>query len=266
VERPRTWEQDRPAGFDVAGGSKPVDRERKVTMDRIQSFRSVVWLGSLLTCAAAYGQPARSVIPSGTVVKVALQEPLRSKDARVGDRIRVQVAGDDRSGMPASALLVGRVTQVQRATRSQPGIVDIDFRAAELRSRWIPISGAPYTLHEKDVQETASGRLVAKGRRNDRMKFIGYGALGGVLLGRLLGTSTLKGVLLGGAAGYLYGQSRRDRSEYRDVDMKKGAEFGVRLNRSVALRDSDFAGLPISPPGRQAAVATVAGRAPAFRQ
>jgi hypothetical protein len=210
-------------------------------MNRIQTFRSVAWAGSLLACAAAYGQPARQVVPAGTVVKVTLQEPLRSQEARVGDRIRVQVAGDDRSGMPAGAVLVGRVTQVQQATRSQPGIIDIAFGVAELRDRWIPISGDPYTLHEKDVRETASGRLVAKGRQNDRMKFIGYGALGGVLLGRLLGTSTLKGVLLGAAAGYLYGQSRRDKSKYHDVDMKKGTEFGVRLNRRVVLRGTDFA-------------------------
>lgn len=225
----------------------------------------VAGIGVLLTCPAAYGQQSRSVIPSGTVVKVTLQDALRSKEAQVGDRIRVQVTPDDRSGIPAGAVLVGRVTQVQRASRSQPGIIDLAFGAVELRDRWIPISGAPYSLHENDLRETSTGRLVAKDRRNNGTQFIGYGALGGVLVGRLLGTSTLEGVLLGAGAGYLYGQSRRNKSKYRDIDMKAGAEFGVRLNRSVALRNSDLAGRPMSPPGRQAAVSAGDSRAAALR-
>jgi hypothetical protein len=209
-------------------------------MNRMQTLRSVIGVGALLACAGAYGQPARQVVPSGSVVKVTLQEPLRSKEARVGDRIRVQVAGDDRSGMPAGAVLVGRVTQVQRATRSQPGIIDIAFRTAQLRDRAITISGNPYSLDGKDVRETASGRLVAKGRKSNPMKFVGYGAAGGLVLGRVLGTSSVKGALLGAAAGYLYGQSQKKKSEYRDVDMKQGAEFGVRLNRQVVLRRGDL--------------------------
>jgi len=216
-------------------------KEGKVTMNRIQSLRSIAWVGTLLACATGYAQTPPQSIPSGTVLKVTLQQPLRSKEAHVGDRVRVQVAQDDQSGMPVGAVLVGRVTQVQRATRSQPGIIGIAFRTVELRDRWIPISGEPFSLHENDVRETASGRLVAKGRRNDRMKFIGYGAVGGVVLGRALGTSSLKGALLGAAAGYFYGQSRRNKNKYRDVDMKKDAEFGVRLNRQVVLRPSDLA-------------------------
>lgn len=210
-------------------------------MNRIQTFRSVASVAALLACAVAYGQSARQVVPSGSVVKVTLQDPLRSKEAKVGDRVRVQVAQDDRSGMPAGAVLVGRITQVQRSTSSQPGIIDITFGMAELRDRAITISGAPYSLHEKDVQKTASGRLVAKNRKSDRMKFIGYGAVGGVVLGKLLGTSTLKGVLMGAAAGYLYERTQGKKNKYRDVDMKQGEEFGVRLNRQVVLRRSDFA-------------------------
>jgi hypothetical protein len=210
-------------------------------MNRLPILRSIAGVGSLLACAVAYGQQARHVIPSGTVVKVTLQEPLSSKDARVGDRIRVQIAADDRSGMPTRAVLVGRVTQVQRATSKQPGIIDMAFGVAELGGRTLSISGTPYSLNEKDIQETASGRLVAKSGRNDRMKFIGYGAAGGVLLGRLLGTSALKGALLGAAAGYVYGQSRRDKTKYRDVEMQKDAEFGVRLNRQVVLNSNDLA-------------------------
>lgn len=204
-------------------------------MSRTGRALAAAWLGLFLTCAAADALQAQETVPGGTVIKVRLLDDLSSADARVGDRVRVRVAEDDRSGLPPGTVLVGRVTQVQKASRSQPGMIDVDFRVAELRNRWVPISGDPYSLGDRDVRETASGRLEAKGRRNERTKFIGYGAAGGVLLGKLLGTSTLEGVLLGAGAGYLYEKSRRNKSKYRDVSLDAGSEFGVRLNRRVAL-------------------------------
>jgi hypothetical protein len=210
-------------------------------MSRISKLNAVAMCGCLVACAAAYGQATRTVISSGTVVTVKTLDSLSSKDARTGDRVRVQVADDDRSGLPPGTVLAGRNSKVQQATRSQPGTIDMDFRVAELGGRWIGISGDPYSLHDNDVEKTASGRLVAKSGQNNRMKFIGYGAVGGVVLGRLLGTSALKGALLGAAAGYLYDRSQGAKDKYHDVALDKGAQFGVRLNRDVELRQSDFA-------------------------
>jgi hypothetical protein len=144
------------------------------------------------------------------------------------------VDDNDRSGLPPGAVLVGRVTEVQRASDSQPGVLDLSFGALQQSQQWQPVSGDLYSLSPADAQQTASGRLVAKKGKGDKTKFIGYGALGGVLLGKLLHTSTIQGVLLGAAAGYLYGQTRK--SKNRDVELKEGAEFGVRLNRRLALQ------------------------------
>jgi hypothetical protein len=165
---------------------------------------------------------------------VRLLQALSSKTAQVGDRVRVQVDDNDRSGLPPGAVLVGRVTEVQRASDSQPGVLDLSFGALQQSQQWQPVSGDLYSLSPADAQQTASGRLVAKKGNGDKTKFIGYGALGGVLLGKLLHTSTIKGVLLGAAAGYLYGQTRK--SKNRDVELKDGAAFGVRLNRRLALQ------------------------------
>jgi hypothetical protein len=168
------------------------------------------------------------------VVHVRLLEELSSKTAQVGDRVRVQVDDNDRSGLPSGAVLVGRVTEVQRASESRPGVLDLSFGTLEHSGQWQSVSGDLYSLSREDSQQTASGRLVAKKRKSDKTKFIGYGAVGGVLLGKLLHTSSIKGVLLGAAAGYLYGQTRKDKNQ--DVKLKEGAEFGVRLNRRLALR------------------------------
>lgn len=214
-------------------------------MLRTRNALAALCAGLLLTCAPVLAQEA---IPSGTVVKVRLLQDLSSKEARVGERVRTAVAEDDTSGFPVGAVLVGRVTQVRPATRNQPGVIDLRFGAAELRDRWAPISGGLYSLHEKDVKRTASGRLVASGRRHDPKKFIGYGALGGVVLGSLLGTSGLEGALLGAAAGYFYGESKKDKSKFRDVQIEEGETFGVRLNRRIVLRDTDLASAPPSDP------------------
>jgi hypothetical protein len=210
-------------------------------MLRLRTMLTALCAGLLLSGSPAL---AREVIPSNTVVQVRLLHDLSSRDAQVGDRVRTLVTEEDASGFPAGTALVGRVTQVQRATRDRPGVIDIRFGTAELPGRWVPVSGTLYSLHEKDVRRTASGRLEAQGRRHDPMKFIGYGALGGVVLGRILGTSTLEGALLGAAAGYLYGQSRRDKSQFRDVALERGETFGVRLDRQVVLQTSDFARVP----------------------
>jgi hypothetical protein len=200
-----------------------------------------VWALTWLICLTAGLPAATQEVPRNTVVKVQLMEDLSSKDAKVGDLVRAAVAPDDESGLPPGTNLVGRVTQVQRATKSRPGVIDVRFSVAELPDRWTPISGTLYSLNDRDVERTASGRLVAKGRRNERGKFIGYGALGGVVLGSLLGTSSLEGALLGAAAGYLYGESRRDKSKYRDVQLSDGDTFGVRLDRRLVLRPDERA-------------------------
>src|SRR5690349_6108067 len=79
------------------------------------------------------------IVPRGTVVQVKLLQDLSSKTARIGDRVQVEVADADRSGLPEGAVLVGRVTEVRRATHSRPGTVDLSFGALELSQGWRPI-------------------------------------------------------------------------------------------------------------------------------
>jgi len=191
-----------------------------------------LWLALALPLAvnADNGQAS---IPKGTVVHVRLMDDLSSATAKVGDRVHVRVDNDDRSGLPRDAVLEGRVTEAQRASGSRPGVLDLSFDSLDWSGQRQPISGDLYSLSRDDVRETSTGRLVAKKRSSDKTKFLGYGALGGVLLGKILGTSSLQGALLGAAAGYVYGQTRDGKNH--DVDLKEGSEFGVRLNRRLAL-------------------------------
>lgn len=178
-------------------------------------------------------------IPAKTVVKVRLLGELSSERARVGDRVRVQVADDDRSGLPRDTVLIGRVTEVRRASENQPGVIDLRFGAIERDGGWQSVSGGLYSLSDKDVREDASGRLVGRQqRKQDKARFIGYGAGGGAVVGYLMKKNTgsvVTGALVGALAGYLYGESQKKLAN-QNVDLKEGAQFGIILDRSLRVR------------------------------
>lgn len=219
------------------------DKRGRSPLSVVASLLSL-WLLLGAAAPAAWAQqkqrraPAERV-PEGTVVKVRLQEALSSKEARVGDRVRVTLSPEDRSGLPEDTIFVGRVTQVRPASASAPGLIDLRFGALERNARWQPVSGSLYGLDERDVREDASGRLVGKRRpQQDRNKLIGYGAAGGAVVGYLLKNKTqsaLTGALLGAAAGYLYSEQQKKKGN-PDVELEAGSEFGIYLNRAVALR------------------------------
>lgn len=183
-------------------------------------------------------------LPAGTVLQVRLDERLSSAQARPGDRFTATTQPDeDRSGLPPGTRVVGVVREARVASKEQPGILDVEFTAIELPGgRSYPISGVLTSLDSNSVSRAEDGRLVAKRRgTNDRMRFIGYGAGAGALIALLTRGDLLTNILLGAGGGFLYDQLRRDRQrgQYADVDLKPGAEFGVRL-------DQQFTYLPVS--------------------
>jgi uncharacterized membrane protein YebE (DUF533 family) len=82
---------------------------------------------------------------------------------------------------------------------------------------------------------------VGKQRKQDKAKFIGYGAGGGAVIGYLLKNKTgsaVTGALIGALAGYLYGELQKDKQSYQNVDLKEGAHFGIILDRPLRVRRS----------------------------
>jgi hypothetical protein len=183
-----------------------------------------------------YADRARAQVPEGTVVKVELMGYLSSKTAKVGDRVTAQVSPDDYSGIVPGTLITGRVVEARPAAKNRPGVLDIQFDRLDSGNGLIPISGDLAGLGKDEVSTAADGRLVSKRKSGSKLKFLGYGAAGGALLGQLLGEKPLIGALAGAAAGYLYGQSQKSKGSYRDVELKEGSEFGVRLSRDIRTR------------------------------
>ncbi|MCC2672528.1 MAG: Copper amine oxidase N-terminal domain [Armatimonadetes bacterium] len=184
-------------------------------------------------------------IPEDTVIRVKLADDVSSVDSRVGDRILARVTSTDRSGFPDGTRIEGQITEVQRSTDKRPGVVDMDFRRAVLPDgRTISIDGRLASLSEEDIRRGSDGRVLA--RRNGsgskfEPKWVGYGAGAGAVLATVFGSSFLKGALLGGLGGAVYGYLNRDkdRRDFRDVTLDEGTEFGVRLRDRVAFEDRD---------------------------
>ncbi|MCL6635385.1 MAG: hypothetical protein K6T29_06415, partial [Peptococcaceae bacterium] len=189
--------------------------------------------------AAAQGQirtADHETLPVGTVLKAKLDQRLNSAEARVGDRFTATVLSDeDGSGLPRGTRVEGVVREAKAATEEKPGVLDVDFTALRFPDGTVRrVSGSLTSLDSKSVERTSSGRLVSKRTSKDqRMTFLGYGAGAGAVIGLLTGGNLLRSALLGAAGGFLYGQLQSDKEangRYANVDLKEGAEFGVRLD------------------------------------
>lgn len=185
---------------------------------------------------AATPSAVRVVVPEGTVVPVRIDYTLSSATSRVGDRFTATVHSEQEGDaeFPLGTRIEGVVREVQRMGDGQPGMLDLDFRTMRLPDgQNVRVQGSLIALDDSDITQTSDGRLVAKNKKSDRMKFIGYGAGAGLLIG-LLTDKTVEGLLLGAVAGYLYSQTRKDKDRLSDVTLKEGTEFGVRLDSAVA--------------------------------
>jgi hypothetical protein len=195
----------------------------------------------LVSAPASFGAREQE-LPAGTVLKVKLDNQLGSGIDQPGDRFTATLVNDDtRYNLPSGTRVEGVVNEAQPATSRQPGTLDLSFRSLRLPDgESYPIAGSPISLDSKSITRTSDGRLEAKSSSSsNKLKFIGYGAGAGFLIGSLLG-SNIKGALGGALAGYLYGQFGKSKASGHDVVLKPGTEFGVRLDQRVALNPAGY--------------------------
>jgi copper amine oxidase-like protein len=197
---------------------------------------------SLVGVREATAQRERVLIPENTVVHVQLDDRLSSRTAAEGDRFTAILAPEDRSGFPEGTRFEGVVTEVERAAKGRPGVLDMEFRRAVLPDgRTVSIYGDLASLSDDDLRRTSDGRYETRRRGDDKEKFdlkwVGYGAGAGAVLATIFGGNFLKGALLGGLGGAVYGYLNRDRATYREVDLTRGTEFGIRIADRVAFDD-----------------------------
>jgi len=199
---------------------------------------AVAGLSVALLAVEGKAQQQRVRIPGDTVVRLELDRQLSSRTAKVGERVIATLDDEDHSGFPQGTRFEGVVTEARRATSNRPAVLDMEFRTAILPNGSSErIRADLASLADEDLRRDADGRLVSRrsGGGFD-WKWVGYGAAGGAVLGEILGDDFLKGTLLGGLGGAVYGYLNRDGDrEYREVELDRGTEFGIRLDRTVAF-------------------------------
>ena len=188
---------------------------------------------------------ARTIsVPAGVVVPVTLDSALSSATARKGDRFSATVVStkDGDSEFPSGTRLEGVVRDVAAKSGDNPGVLDLDFRAAvlpdgtryPLQSQLIDINDA------KQVDNDGRGRITAGGSSDskDRLKVIGIGAAAGYGLGKvLLKKNGALSAILGGAAGYLY--NKKSGNKVREAKLDAGAKLGVRPDSPLVYNDGN---------------------------
>jgi len=180
-----------------------------------------------------------ATVAANTVIPVSLDETLSSTESRKGDRFTATIVTSDNgtyAGLPSGTKIEGVVTASRPQKGNDPGLLDMDFRRVILPDgATYDINGSLASLDNSRVTRNSNGVLVARtDQKDNRMVYAGYGAAGGLLVG-LLTKRPLEGTILGGVLGYLYGQVKHDQDKVADVTLRPGTEFGVRLNRELAL-------------------------------
>lgn len=179
---------------------------------------------------AAPARPAAEwrevIVPQGTAIPLELQTPLSSEttqvEAPVRARVRQAVIVDGIVAIPTGATLSGVVTQVERAGRVQ-GRAQLVFVFNRLEAGNVreDVNAAPVAY----VAESTKGEDAAK---------IGVGAVGGAIVGGILGggSGAAQGAVIGGAAGT--GVVLATRGE--EVTLGKGAVLAASLASPLTVR------------------------------
>jgi hypothetical protein len=137
------------------------------------------------------------VVPAGTILRVAFDEPISTATARTGDTVQGRVLDDvlaeDGSIVAASGSRVtGRIEHaVDSGKLGRPA--ELKFQLTELETR-----GGPVPIR------TSSYERVGETHTKHNVEYIAGGAAVGAILGQVLGKdtqSTLKGAAAGAAIG-----------------------------------------------------------------
>lgn len=179
-------------------------------------------------------------VPSGTRIRVRINETLSSKTGRVGDRFTTTVREPvyNSNGVlliPVGSVINGRINAVRPAQKGgDPGTIDVGFVSLTLPNGKVRlINGSLYDLAADKSSSDNEGTATGQTMKHRKLIFIGGGAAGGAVIGAMIGGK--KGAVIGGLLGAGAGILGEKLTHGSEAEVKSGDEFGVYLNRSVLL-------------------------------
>lgn len=184
-------------------------------------------------------QPSYYTIAANTVIRVRMNEEISSGNARIGDRFTTTVVDPVYARgievIPAGSIVTGRVTSVNRASRkSKAGTMGVGFISVQLPNGVTrAINGSLTDVSGESVSSDNEGQVSGRSSTKRNVVFIGGGAATGALIGAIAGGG--KGAGIGAGVGAGLGVAGALFSKGKEAVVKRGTEFGVVLNQSVAL-------------------------------
>ncbi len=181
-------------------------------------------------------------VNAGQVIRVRLNQQITSETARVGDQFTTTVVEPVYSRgvevIPASSIITGRVTTVNRASRkSKAGSLGVHFVALRLPSGITrAINGDLTDATSSDINADNEGEVSGRSATKRNVVFIGGGAATGALIGAIAGGG--KGAGIGAIVGGGLGAVGAVFSKGHEAVVKSGTEFGVVLNQTVSLPEA----------------------------
>lgn len=179
-------------------------------------------------------------VPSGTRIRVRMNETLHSRSAKAGDRFTVTVrepvyASNGAIVVPVGSEIIGRVDAAKPAVKGgKVGELDVSFIQLVLpNGTKRTINGSLTELVSDDAKSDEEGTARGDKMKHRKVIWYGGGAGGGALLGAAIGGG--KGALIGGIIGAGAGILGERLTKGEDAEVKSGTEFGIYLNQGISL-------------------------------
>jgi len=195
--------------------------------EQLTTLRRGAWrtLALSLFAASAVSAQTRLTLPEGSVIIVRTATPLESSTAQVGQAFGTFVVDtvrlDNYTVIPSGSRIRGTITFAQAATRSQSGVIEVNF------DRLILPDGTTYPITGKLTSTNAAERRqIDADPNNNRVVLVGgRGGIGAAIAGAGGGSSANILTALGGLL-----------SEGRNVSVPAGTRLAVQLEQPLTLR------------------------------
>ena len=187
---------------------------------------------------AAWAQSNLS-LPTGTALKVKLENTLTTFSSRAGDpfsgRLTEAVMQDGKTVLPVGTTVQGRVTKVTdpRRIAGKPTIgIFPEYVVLPNGERYVLNATLVDTNVGKGTDVNNEGQFKGNGRNGKDLIEMGMGTGGGMLVGGLIGGG--KGVLVGGAVGATLTVTHW-LAKRRSATLPAGTELTMELSRPMTL-------------------------------
>ncbi len=196
--------------------------------------------------AAAPAEPAAAPavhsarVAEGTKIRFTLNQALSSKTAREGDEFSGVVSRSVRQGddvvIPEGSVIRGRVNHVKRPGRVKGrGELGLRFDELELpNGQTYDLSASLTNLEEGDKKTVdEEGQVEGEGTKKRDAATIGAGAGIGAIIGAIAGGG--KGAAIGAGGGAAAGGGLVLLTRGKDVELKRGSELAIQLDRPLTI-------------------------------